>query len=204
MKPSIHTIILLIALLAAAIVAALLADAWRSARHDTAQLAATLASQNTAIQQSADREKQRDSHLSTALAAIAAQKKSVQTPQQAANAIPSVMPPLPLPISISIPDAQLSSKSATDLPATVTIPQTDLKPLYDDLQDCRATALQSASLTKDLADEKSTAAALTTERDAAVAATHGGTFVVRLKREAKWLAIGIAVGAVTAEAAHHR
>jgi len=198
------TTIHIVLLITAAIAIALLADAWRSARHDTAQLATTLAQQKTAIDQSADREKQRDLQLSTALAAIAKQKSAVQTAQQAANAIPSVLPPLPLPISINMPQLSPSSKSPADLPATVSIPQADLKPLYDDLQDCRATTLQATSLTKDLADEKTQAAALTHERDAAIAAAHGGTFWVRLKREARWFAIGIAVGAAATEVARRR
>ena len=55
------------------------------------------------IQQAEAREKQHDAELTAALAAIAAQKRAVQTPQQAAKAIPSVLPPLPLPVSIDFP-----------------------------------------------------------------------------------------------------
>ena len=200
MKPTLHTFVLI----TAAIAVALLADAWRSARHDTDQLAATLASQKAAILQAGDREKQRDLELSAALAAITAQKRAVLTSQQAASAIPSVLPSLPLPISIHIPDLSSFPKPAEDLPATVTIPQADLKPLYDDLQDCRASALESESVKKDLADEKTQVAALTRERDAAIAVARGGTFWLRLKRGAKWFAIGIAAGAAAAEVARHR
>lgn len=190
-------------LLAAAFLAlVLLADAWRSARHDSAQLADTLASQETALQQAADHEKQRDAELSAALAVIAAQKHKVQTPQQAADAIPSVLPPLPLPISIHIPTLTPSAKPADDLPTTISIPQLDLKPLYDDLQDCRAASLLGAAAQKDLADERIRTSALTQERDAAIAAAHGGSFWVRLKRQAKWFAIGIAVGAAATAVAH--
>ncbi len=194
---TVHRILLAVSLVAIA----LLADAWHTSRHDSAQLATTLASQKVALQQAADREKQRDTQLSAALATIATQKRAIQTPQQAAAAIPSVLPPLPLPISIHLPDLSPSAKPADDLPATISIPQPDLKPLYDDLQDCRATTLQNAAAQKDLADEKLRTAALTHERDAAVAAAHGGTFWVRVKREAKWFAIGIAVGAAATVAA---
>ncbi len=200
MKLSLRTVVLIVA----AIAVALLAAAWRSARHDSEQLAATLASQNAVIQQAGQREKQRDLQLSAALAAIAAQKHAVQTSRQAAAAIPSVLPPLPLPISIHIPDLSPAQKPADDLPATVSIPQGDLKPLYDALQDCRANAIENEYVKKNLADEKTQTAALTRERDAAVAAARGGTFWHRIKRGAKWLAIGIAVGAVAAEAARHR
>ena len=198
MKLTLHAAVLIVA----AIALALLADAWRSERHDSAQLAATLASQKATLEQAAEREKQRDAQLSAALQAIAAQKIKVQTPQQAATAIPSVLPPLPLPISIHLPDLSASSKSNEDLPAAISIPQADLKQLYDDLQDCRAAAIETDATKKDLADQKAQTAALLRERDAAVAAAHGGTFWVRLKREAKWFAIGIAVGAVSTKVAH--
>lgn len=195
---TLHRILFTAALLAVA----LLADAWRTARHDSAQLAATLVSQKVALQQAADHEKQRDAELSAALSAITSQKNKVQTPQQAAAAIPSVLPPLPFPVSVHIPTLTPSAKPADDLPTTISIPQPDLKPLYDELQDCRAASLQSAVAQKDLADEKVRSSALAKERDAAVAAAHGGSFWVRLKREAKWFAIGIAVGAAATAVAH--
>src|SRR4029077_11716378 len=96
MKPTFN----LIALGAALIAAAFLASAWRTARHDSQQLAATLAAQNTLIQQAGDREKQRDSQLAGALAAIEAQKRAIHTPQQAARQLGSALSPLPLHILI--------------------------------------------------------------------------------------------------------
>ena len=199
MKPTLHIAVLL----AASIAVALLADAWRSARHDSQQLAATLAAQNTVIQQSGDRERQRDSQLAAALAAIQTQKHAVQTPQQAAKQLPSVLPPLPLPVSIHDPDLSLPLPPGEAPSTTISIPQPDLVPLYDDLQDCRATAVQNDTLKKDLSDEKTKSAALLHERDAANAVAHGGTFFVRLKRAAKWFAIGLATGAAAAAIAHH-
>jgi hypothetical protein len=70
------------------------------------------------------------------------------------------------------------------------------------LQDCRANADQADSLKKDLSDEKNRSAALQRERDAAVAAAHGGTFFVRLKRSAKWFVIGAATAAAIAAISH--
>ena len=99
MKPSLHIILLSAAIVAAA----LLADAWRSARHDSQQLSATLAAQKTQLRAASDREQQRDAQLAAALDAIHAQTRAVRTPQQAAKEIPSVMPPLPLPIAIHFP-----------------------------------------------------------------------------------------------------
>jgi hypothetical protein len=199
MKPTLH----LVVLLAASIAVALLADAWRSARHDSQKLAAKLAAQNSVIQQAGDREKQRDSQLAAALAAIQAQKRTVHTPQQAAQQLASVLPPLPLPVSIHDPDLSAPLPLGETPSTSISIPQPDLVPLYDDLQDCRANAVQNDALRKDLSDEKSRSASLLHERDAAIAVAHGGTFLLRLKRAAKWFAIGVAAGAAVAAVARH-
>jgi hypothetical protein len=199
MKLTLDKIVLVIALLASA----LLADSWRTARHDSQQLAATLAAQNTVIQQAGDREKQRDTQLTAALAAIQTQKRTVRTPQQAAQQLPSILPPLPLPISVHDPNLSAPLPPGETPTTTISVPQPDLVPLYDDLQDCRANADQADSLKKDLSDEKNRSAALQRERDAAVAAAHGGTFFVRLKRSAKWFVIGAATAAAIAAISHH-
>ena len=196
MKTYLHIAVLIVA--AIAVVA--LAMAWRSARHDSQQLTATLSTQNAVLQQTSAREKQRDVQLSAALAAIAAQKRAVQTPRQAAAAIPSVLPPLPLPISIKIPDLSPLQNPADVPPAAISIPQADLKPLYDNLQDCRASQIENETVKKNLADETARAAALMSERDAALTAARGGSFWQKLKRGAKWFAIGatFAAGALCA------
>jgi len=199
MKPTLDIIVFVAALVAVA----LLADAWRSARHDSQQLAATLAAQNAVIQQAGDREKQRDSQLAAALSTIQTQKRAVRTPQQAAQQLASVLPPLPLPVSIHDPDLSVPLPLGEPPSTSISIPQPDLVPLFDDLQDCRASDVQNDSLKKDLSDEKARSAALLHERDAAIAVVHGGTFFVRLKRAAKWFAIGVATGAVVAAVAHH-
>jgi hypothetical protein len=198
MKPTLHIGILLAALIAVG----LLGDAWRTARHDSQQLVATLAAQNTVIQQTGDREKQRDSELAAALATIQAQKRTVQTPQQAAKQLASVLPPLPLPVSIHSPDISVPLTPGETPSTSISIPQPDLVPLYDDLQDCRASAVQNDALKQDLADEKTRSAALLHERDAANAVARGGTIWLRLKRAAKWFAIGVATGAAVAAIAH--
>lgn len=199
MKPKLNIVVLL----AASIAVALFASAWRSARRDSQQLAATLAAQNATIQQAADREKQRDSRLAAALAAIQAQKRSVQTPQQATKQLPSVLPPLPLPVTIHDPNLSIPLPPGEVPSTTISVPQPDLVPLYDDLQDCRATAVQNDALKKDLSDEKTRSAALLHERDAATAVARGGTFLLRFKRAAKWFAIGVAAGAAAAAIARH-
>jgi len=199
MKPTLDIILFVAALIACA----LLAEAWHSARHDSQQLAATLVAQNTVIQQAGDREKQRDTQLASALAAIQSQKRTVQTPQQAAQQLTTVLPDLPLPVTINTPNLSAPLPPGETPATTVSIPQPDLVPLYDALQDCRATSVQSATLQKDLSDEKTRSASLQHERDAAIAAAHGGTFFTRLKRSAKWFAIGLATGAAVAAVARH-
>ena len=198
MKTTLHIVVLVAALIAIA----LLGDAWKSARRDTDQLNTTLASQNAVIEQAQSREKQQDAQLTAALGAIAAQERAVRTPQQAAQAIPSLLPSLPLPISIQTPNLS-AAKPGETLPSTITVTQADLMPLYDDLQNCRVNAIQIDTAKKDLADEQARSAALTRERDAAVTAAKGGTFWLRLRRGAKWFAIGVAAGAAAAAVARH-
>jgi hypothetical protein len=188
---------------AAALIGALIAaDAWRATRRNSAQLTATLQSQKTLIEQAAAREQQRNTQLATALSSIAAEKKRIQTPQQALEAIPSVLSTLPLPIKVSLPDLTEPPKPGDTTPASISIPQSDLKPLYDSLQDCRSCALERDTAKKDLTDERARVAALTRERDAAIAAAHGGNFWSRLKHATKWFVIGVAAGAVARTGSH--
>jgi hypothetical protein len=161
-----------------------------------------LAAQNTLIQQAGDREKQRDSELAAALATIRAQKRAVRTPQQAVEQLASVLPPLPLPVSINSPNLSTPPPPGEFSQASISIPQPDLVPLYDDLQDCRSSVLENDALQKNLLDEKARSSALLHERDAANAAARGGTILARLKRAAKWFAIGLVTGATIAAVAH--
>ncbi len=192
----------IIATTAALIAALFIADAWRTAHRNSAQLTATLDSQKILIEQAAAREQQRNTQLAAALSSIAAEKRRVQTPQQAVEAIPSVLPILPLPVKISFPDLTEPPKPGDTAPASISIPQSDLIPLYDSLQDCRACALERDAAKKDLTDEQARVAALTRERDAAVAAAHGGNFWSRLKNATKWFVIGVAAGAAATTASH--
>jgi hypothetical protein len=91
--------------------------------------------------------------------------------------------------------AQSAAGSAAQIPAA------DLAPLYDYVQDCRACQLQLTVAKENATDDAAKIRALTRERDAAVTAAKGGSFWLRLKRNAHWLAIGAAVGAVTSTAA---
>ena len=85
--------------------------------------------------------------------------------------------------------------------STAEIPAADLAPLYNYVQDCRACQLELTAAKQNATDDDAKIRALTRERDAAITAAKGGPFWLRLKRNAHWLAIGAAVGAVTSAAA---
>jgi hypothetical protein len=144
--------------------------------------------------------------------ATAPSKIPVSTPQSATasesdlfstsnlkSEILDLLPTWPFPPTIA-----KSSDSSTSAPAptnlsqaqpgqSATIPASDLKPLFDYIQDCRACQAQLKAAQADLTDEKATNAALTRERDAAMKANKGGTLWHRLNHNAKWLAAGAAL-----------
>jgi hypothetical protein len=89
---------------------------------------------------------------------------------------------------------------AQDLPdaPSAQIPISDLKPLYNYVQDCRSCQAQLAAAKLDAVDNATKLSALTHERDSAVTAAKGGTFWQRLRRNALWFVVG--AGAATAAA----
>ena len=190
-----------IAAIAVLALAAIGVRSWLAARDATTQLTATLAAQKQLLGQAAAREQQRDAALATTLAGINRAKSSVQTPAQAAAQIPGVLPSLPAPVLLDLPAPTASEPTP---PAEASIPQADLKPIYDDLQDCRACQAQLSAAQNDLADEHLKVTALTTQRDAAVKAANGGRLWSRMRQAAKWLVIGAVIGAAGAVASSHR
>jgi hypothetical protein len=97
------------------------------------------------------------------------------------------------------PSSALPDQPSGAAPADATIPATDLKPLYDFVQDCRACQAQLAAAKQNSADDAAKLASLSRERDAAITAAKGGTFWRRLRRNAAWLAAGAALGYLTAK-----
>ena len=97
-----------------------------------------------------------------------------------------------------------SEKSAATPPREpmAQMPLTDLKPLYDFVQDCRSCQAQLAAVQADLRDERTKSAALATQRDVAVKTARGGGFWSGLKRNTKWLAIGAGIGVALTRIAH--
>lgn len=89
--------------------------------------------------------------------------------------------------TLKLPDAPIPAAQ---------IPASDLKPLYDYVQDCRSCQAQLATAKLNAADNAAKLAAITRERDAALTAAKGGTFWRRLRRNALWFAVGAGAGAV--------
>ena len=96
--------------------------------------------------------------------------------------------------------AEIGSASTwrTSLPAIATIPQADLKPLFDAVQNCHACQVQITALRTELDSERLKSIAIGTQRDAAIAAAKGGSRWSRVKRAAEWFAIGAVAGGVVA------
>jgi len=128
------TTVRIIAGVAVLAVAAIAVRSWMAAHDTTVELRATLATQKQLIEQAAAREKDRDAALAKTIAVISEVKRAVQTPAQAAEKIPQALPPLPEPIQIQLPAPEPGKDIAEDAappPATASVPQPDLVPLYD-------------------------------------------------------------------------
>jgi hypothetical protein len=137
------------------------------------------------------------------------QSENAASPQQNQQ---GTAPSLPAPNSSAVGATASSSSAANPAPSapnaaatnpqsTAEIPAADLAPLYNYVQDCRACQLQLTAAKQNASDDAAKIRALTLERDAAVTAAKGGPFWLRLKRNAHWLAIGAAIGAVSSATA---
>jgi hypothetical protein len=196
--------------IAAAILAlvavAIVGGSWLGAREEAIKLKATLDAQNAVIADAGKREAARDAALKDSLAAVEDLKKRTQTPVQALNALPQVLP-LPQPITLQLPAAlaQGNPSLAGVQPGqsqNAVIPAADLKPLFDFAATCKECQAKLSAAAADKADDAVKLAALTKERDVAVTAAKGGSKWQRIKRAAKWFGIGALVGAAGAAAAH--
>ena len=209
-------------ILAALAVATILLASWRADRRDRAHLAADLTAANQTLAQASSRQHDREAQLLQTLAALSAEKRATTTPAQILRELPKQIP-LPVPITLQSanptdntetppcssgpvcgPEGLESTRSRTDPPSKVpeqaVLPAADLKPLYDFSLDCKACQAKLAAAQADLTDERAKTATLTRERNEAVRAAKGGTLLRRIARNAKWLAVGAAAGAIAAKA----
>jgi hypothetical protein len=196
------------------ILLAIVVKSWTDSLHAQAELKTTVEATNKTIAAASSQESDRDEQLRKVIADIAELKSKVQTPAQALAALPAALPKLPEPIALVPGSSEQSTGTAvtpddgamahpplaSPAPATVQIPQADLKPLYDAAEDCRACQAKLSTAQADLVDEKSQLTAVTAQRDAALKLARGGSFWTRTKRAAKWLLIGAAAGAIAAGA----
>lgn len=195
---------------------------WLEERDDRMQMSATITSQNSIIAAAEKREQDRAQQLADTLKQIADLKATVTTPQQVIREIPQYLPPLPQPITTVPAGSPAEGKTqpaiagggtlavqtqtaTTDKTGEVAapsalVPSADLKPLFDFVQDCRASQAQLAAAQKDAQDQHTQNDALTKERDAAVKAAKGGSVWTRTLRTAKWIALGFAAGFVVRSA----
>ena len=191
-----------VAVLIMSSLAIILVRSRRASQQASNDMAAVFRAQAPILAQAGKREHQRDAVLSKNLEQIARAKLSTKTSADVIKRLPAAFSPLPEPLTVS--DAPLSSgPDAPEAPAVITVPQADLQPLFDHLQDCHACQERLATAQQDLNDERAKVSALMTERDAAVKAARGGGFWSRLRSNAKWFAIGGALGTLAASAAHH-
>jgi type II secretory pathway pseudopilin PulG len=216
-------------ILIAAAIAATVFAAWRADRRDRDQLAADLAAAKQTLAQADTRQHDRDAQLLQTLATLAAGKRAVTTPAQIIRDLPNQIP-LPVAITLQssnpstnpekppcgsglprslrgpkcgpegLDSTQSQANAASKDPTQAVIPAADLKPLYDFALDCKACQAKLAAAQADLTDEQAKTAVLTRERNEAVRIAKGGSLLRRIARNAKWLAIGAAAGAIAAKA----
>jgi hypothetical protein len=194
------------AALAAVALAIIVAQSRQASRRAANDIRAVFTAQAPVLEQAQKRERQRDAALLKNLAQIAKEKRAAKKPADIARRLPAAFPPLPLPLSVSTPplSPEVKAEPAAQAPTIITVPQADLKPLFDQLQNCRACQEQVSATQQNLSDERVKVSALTVERNAALNAARGGGFWSRFRTAVKWFAVGGALGALAASAVAHR
>ena len=165
----------------------------------TAQEQIIKVNQSTIDQAKADKAKT-DNDLKSQLAAIAGQRTIIVTPQQAAAAMPSIIPNLPQPVEVQQVPATATAPARQDL----VIPQADIPAFQAYKLNCdesnarlTACALNAASASVIQKSTDSDLTAMTVERDSWKATANGGTFWHRFKHDAVVIGVtaGVAYGA---------
>lgn len=148
-------------------------------------------------------DRQRDATAEATIAQLKAQAAAAKTPEQIARWLPKEIP-LPKPLTVRVPPATAQNPSP---PAIAAVPEEDLAPLRDFVLQAKTCAVALPAAQADLsscqeqlrlAGEQLSAS----ERESAAwKRAAKGTFWGRLKRGAKWFAIGAAAGAAAATCA---
>jgi len=191
-----------VAILIMSSLAIILVRSGKASQQASKDMAVVFRAQAPIIAQADKRQHERDAVHSKNLKQISRDKLSTKTSADVIKRLPAAFSSLPEPVSVSVAPPS-SGPNAPEAPAVITVPQADLQPLFDQLEDCRACQEAIATAQQDLTDERAKVSALMIERDAAVKAARGGGFWSRLRSNAKWFAIGGAMGALAAFAARH-
>jgi hypothetical protein len=180
-------------------------SAWLQSRDDRIRMQVTIAAQKTAIegfrdqmQSIRDGQAKRDAATASAISAMQQAVAKIRTPQQIAGWLPKQVK-LPAPVTLAIPPSTAQNLRPD---ATAIIPQQDLVPIKVAVEGCKECALRLSTAQKDLLGSNQQVkiaseelSAMQRERDAALTASRGGSFWTRVRRSAKWFAIGSAVAA---------
>lgn len=94
--------------------------------------------------------------------------------------------------SNSAAPTQSTEESSTEMP------EQDLRPLFNFVQDCRVCDAKLDAAQSDAADQSAKITALTGQRDLALDSAKGGTVWYRLRSHLRWLAAGAALGFLAA------
>ena len=183
--------------------------AWRAELRARAQLQHQLKTAQTQITEATTRQSTRNAALQQQIAQLQKKQSAIQKPADILKALPEVLP-LPKPLIL---DQAPVAQPLTGVPATgtvkpntptpqLTMPIEDLKPLYDSAIQCKECQLQLATAQANLKDEQVKTASMSRELTDALRASKGGSVLRRVARAAKWFAIGAAIGAAAAKAAH--
>jgi hypothetical protein len=186
-------------------------------RAEISSLREEVTSGQKSIDAATKRNEGRDTALRQQIREIEALKRRVRTPGQVVAALSAALPQLPLPITVSRPvdlregqNAETnhlaplgttgpansgSANVSTDRSGVVLrIPDDDLKPMFDNLQDCREATATVATLKRNLTDTVGQLSVMTTERNMALRKTSPNTKWSNVKQAAKWLVVGATLG----------
>jgi hypothetical protein len=177
------------ALLAVALALAL--NAWHGAALERAALDATL---KTGKADQADLAKQSAAviqDLKERVAALEQVKAQAVTPAQIVREIPTFLPQsLPAPVAtITAPAPAGSPPNTPPQIAGLEVPAVDMKPLFDQLVDCKECAVKLAAAEGQESIDADKIKSLTTERDAALKAAKGGSVWHRVKDKAETIVV---------------
>lgn len=163
---------------------------WMAAHDDLKQAQATIALNE-------QQHKQEIVTLQNEMEVIKHDKATTRTPEQIISKLPTYIP-LPAPIRLSSgnagnnsvpqpPDIRANLGGIGQTDAGAIIPTASLGPLFNFATDCQACRLQH---TADLAKIEE----LTKERDAALKAAKGGSWIRRVVKGAKIFGVGLGIG----------